>query len=381
MRVVAAPDSFKGSISAAGAAAALAEGWRRARPGDDVIELPLADGGEGTLDVLAAAVPASRWHQAEVSGPGDTQVQAAWLELPGNVAVVELAAAAGLTQLSELRPLDAHSYGVGELVGRALDAGMRRIVIALGGSACTDGSTGALAALGARFLDASGRDLPRGGGALTGLVTADLSALRPSPLDGVSCLTDVRAPLLGPAGAAAVFGPQKGAGPAEIEILEAGLSRLATLLAGDPDAPGAGAAGGCGYGLAAAWGARLLPGAAEIAGIAGLPAALAGADLVITGEGQYDSTSVGGKVTGAVCAAADRARVPSAVVAGVVAALPPAGVRRVELAALAGGRDIAVMDPARWLAEAGRLLASDAGRPRQPGSYREYRSRSPRQTS
>ncbi len=342
MRVVAAPDSFKGSIEAAAAAAALAAGWRQVRPGDEVVELPLADGGEGTLTVLAAAITACRWHTATVSGPGGAPVAANWLELTGNGAVVELAAAAGLPLLTEPIPLTAHSYGVGELIGLALDAGARHIDVALGGSACTDGGTGALAALGARFLDADGRDLPRGGGALTRLAAVDLSRLRPPPADGISCLTDVRAPLLGASGAAAVFGPQKGASPGDIEVLEAGLARLAGLLGGDQDAPGAGAAGGCGYGLAAAWGARLQPGAAQIAAIAGLPEALAGADLVITGEGQYDVTSLGGKVVGAVLAAAAAASVPAAVVAGRVAAPPPAGVSAVELTALAGSTTAAI---------------------------------------
>ena len=359
MRVVIAPDSFKGSISAAGAAAALADGWRRARPHDNVIELPLADGGEGTLAVLGAAAPAACWHSADVSGPGDGQVTARWLDLAGNVAAIELASAAGLTLLSELRPLDAHSYGVGELIGRALDAGSRRIVVALGGSACTDGGSGALAALGARFLDEAGLELPRGGGALSRLAMVDLSGLRRPPHGGVECLTDVRAPLLGPAGAAAVFGPQKGAGRGDIAVLEAGLARLAELLGGDPTQPGAGAAGGCGYGLAACWGARLLPGAPEIAAIAGLPAALAGAGLVITGEGQYDLTSVVGKVTGTVCAAAARAGIPAAVVAGILAAQPPTGVRGIELAALAGGKDRAVGEAAHWLAAAAGELAGN----------------------
>jgi len=353
-----APDSFKGSISAAAAAAALAAGWLSVRPDDEVIQLPLADGGEGTLAVLAAALPASRLHPAEVSGPGDAQVLAAWLEVPPNAAVIELAAAAGLTQLEELRPLEAHSYGVGQLIGLALDSGAHRIVIALGGSACTDGGTGALAALGARFLDAAGSELPLGGGALIRLARLDLAGLRPAPAGGVSCLTDVGAPLNGPAGAAAVFGPQKGASQDDIAVLDAGLARLAGLLGGRPDAPGSGAAGGAGYGFAAAWGARLLPGAAEIAGIAGLPAALATADLVITGEGQYDRTSGSGKVVSAVCAAADQAGVPAALVAGVVSAEPSAAAGVVELAALAGGREPAMTRAAHWLELAGRQLAA-----------------------
>jgi glycerate kinase len=362
MRVVAAPDSFKGTISAAGAASALAAGWLAARPADEVICLPLADGGEGTLEVLAVAEAGARWHEAEVSGPGRARVTARWLELPGQTHVIELASAAGLPLLAELDPLHAHTAGVGELIGRALDAGARRIVVGLGGSASTDGGTGALAALGARFLDSAGRELPPGGGGLAGLAAADLTGLRPPPAGGVACLTDVRAPLLGPAGAAAVFGPQKGAGDAQVAALESGLARLAAVLGGQPGRPGAGAAGGTGYGLATAWSAELLPGSAEIGRIAGLDAALAGADLVITGEGQYDATSATGKVVGAVCAAAARAGVPAAVVAGVIVGAPEPGIRQsAELAGLAGGAAAAMAEPERWLQAAGRALAADLG--------------------
>lgn len=359
MRVVVAPDSFKGSIDAAAAAAAIAGGWRQVRPTDEVTELPLADGGEGTAAVVAAAVPGSRWHVAEVSGPADSHVTAGWLELPGNGAVIELAAAAGLPLLTVLSPLTAHSFGVGELIGLALDGGARHVDVALGGSACTDGGTGALAALGARFLDADGFELPRGGGALARIAAVDLSGLRPPPPDGTSCLTDTRAPLLGQGGAAAVFGPQKGASPADIKLLEAGLSKLAELLGGDPDAPGAGAAGGCGYGLAAGWQAALESGAQRIAAVAGLPAVLRGADVVITGEGRYDETSLGGKVVGAVVAAAGAAGVTAAVVAGQLGF--PARVTTVELSALAGSPEAAFGEPDRWLTAAGRLLATGLG--------------------
>ncbi len=362
--MVVAPDSFKGSIGAAAAAAALAAGWLAARPDDEVIQLPLADGGEGTLAVLAAADPGSRWHHVVVSGPGDALVKAAWLEMTGNVAVVELATAAGLPLLGEPMPLDAHSYGVGELIGHALTAGVTMVMVTLGGSACTDGGTGLLAALGARFLDDTGQALPPGGGALGRLAAVDLSGLRRPPAAGATCLTDVRAPLLGPAGAAAVFGPQKGASADDVVVLEAGLARLAGLLGGDPAQPGAGAAGGCGYALATAWGARLLPGAVHIAVAAGLPRALAGADLVITGEGRYDATSLTGKVVGTVLAMAARARVPVAVVAGSVGEPGPAGHEHVprwlELAALAGGQPEAMADPVRWLGAAARRLAAEA---------------------
>jgi glycerate 2-kinase len=359
VRVVLAPDSFKGTIGAADAAAALARGWRAARPADEVVCVPLADGGEGTLAVLAAADPAARWHQARVSGPDGRPVTARWLELRDRAHVIELASAAGLPQLERPDPMGAHTAGVGELIGAALAAGAARITVGLGGSASTDGGSGALAALGARFRDAAGRDLARGGGPLAGLAAADLSRLRPPPPGGAACLTDVRAPLLGPAGAAAVFGPQKGATPAQVAELEDGLAALAAALGGQPAAPGAGAAGGTGYGLAC-WGAELVAGSAEVARIAGLDAALAGAGLVITGEGRYDATSGTGKVTGAVRAAAHQAGVPAAVVAGLVAAGAEAGppvARALALADLAGGAAAAMADPARWLERAGRALA------------------------
>ncbi len=177
----------------------------------------------------------------------------------------------------------------------------------------------------------------------------------------MTCLTDVRAPLLGPRGAAAVFGPQKGAGPAQVAILEAGLARLAQVFGGDPGAPGAGAAGGTGYGFAAAWGAVITPGAAELCRVVGLDRELSRADLVVTGEGRYDATSGDGKITGTVLAAAARRGVPAALAAGVIAAgLPPGTAGAVSLAALAGGPAAAMASPRRWLRAAGRALALQA---------------------
>jgi glycerate kinase len=182
----------------------------------------------------------------------------------------------------------------------------------------------------------------------------------PPPAGGVTCLTDVTAPLLGAAGAAAVFGPQKGAGPAQAARLEAGLARLAAVLGGDPDAPGAGAAGGTGYGLATAWGAELTLGAPQLCRLAGLGRELAAADLVITGEGRFDRTSLTGKVCGTVIGAAAAAKVPVALVAGQVSGAVPAGIEAVTLVGLAGGTAPALADPARWLRAAGRHLAGRA---------------------
>jgi glycerate kinase len=353
VRVVLAPDSFKGTIDCFGAAAALAEGWRSARPADDLVLLPLADGGEGTLDVVAAAVP-DAWRRIRVvTGPGGAPVEASWLLLPDGTAVVELAQASGLPLLAHPDPLGSHTGGVGGLLAVALDFGVRAIVVALGGSASTDGGTGALRALGARFVDEAGRELPLGGGALRQLSTVDLTGLRPPPRGGVVCLADVRAPLLGPTGAAAVFGPQKGAGPAEIDVLEHGLSRLAYRMGGESEAEGAGAAGGTAYGLMAAWGARIVPGARFVADLVGLSDRLCGADLVITGEGRFDRTSLDGKVVGSVLDAAD---CPVAVVAGRFDAPVPASVQAIDLGELAGSVAAAQADARRWLVQAGREL-------------------------
>jgi glycerate 2-kinase len=362
VRVIIAPDSLKGSIGAAEAAASLAEGWRRGRPDDDVVCLPLADGGEGTLQVIAAAGGTVRWHLAPVTGPDGRTVTASWLERDAT-GFIELAQASGLPLMNAPDPLGAQTRGTGELIASALDAGARRIVIGLGGSASTDGGTGALAALGARFLDASGRGLPPGGAALTRLASADMAALRPPPPGGVACLTDVRAPLLGPRGAAAVFGPQKGADPVAVAALEAGLARLAQVLGGDPAAAGAGAAGGTCYGFAAAWGAVITPGAAELCRVVGLDGELRrGAGLVLTAEGRYDASSGDGKATGTVLAAAAAAGIPAALVAGVIDAAPPPGVvAAVALAELAGGPAAAMASPARWLRDAGRALALQVG--------------------
>jgi glycerate kinase len=266
-------------------------------------------------------------------------------------------------------PMNAHTTGLGELLGRALDGGVGKILVGLGGSASTDGGTGALSALGARFLDAGGRPLLPGGGALADLAAVDLAGLRGAPKSGVTCLTDVTAPLLGARGAAAVFGPQKGAEGGQIARLEAGLARLAEVLGGDPSAPGAGAAGGTGYGLATAWGAVLAPGAAELARLAGLDQALADADLVITGEGRFDETSLTGKTCGTVIAAAAAAGVPVALAVGqlsdVEGVQPLCGV--VSLAELAGGAAAAMAGARRWLREAGRWLAREVPAESSPG--------------
>ncbi|MFG3688485.1 glycerate kinase [Micromonospora sp. NPDC047740] len=362
MRLVVAPDSFKGSLGADAAARALASGWLARRPGDETRLLPLADGGEGTVDAFAAALPDAERRTVAVPGPDGRAVTAAWLLLPDGAAVLELAQSSGLPLMAAPDPLHAHTYGLGAVARAALDAQATRLVIGLGGSASTDGGTGALRALGLRLRDAQGRDLPLGGAALADLDHVDTTELLPAPPGGVQLLVDVTAPLTGPAGAAAVYGPQKGAEPADVTLLDAALRRLAEQAGGHPDEPGAGAAGGTAYGLAALWGARIVPGATMIGELVGLTDALAGADVVLTGEGRFDETSLTGKVVGSLLAAAASAAVPVGVAAGQVGGPVPGSVSAaVSLVELAGSVDAALGDPARWLVQAGGVLADRLG--------------------
>jgi glycerate 2-kinase len=359
VRVILAPDSLKGTVSARHAAVALARGWSAQRPDDDLLLLPLADGGEGTVDAFAAASPDAQLQRTKVTGPDGRPVEASWLLLPDGTAVTELVESSGLPLMAAPDPLGASTVGLGEVLAAALAAGAERIVIGLGGSASTDGGAGALHAIGARFLDPDGRTLPPGGGALLDLAEADLSGLLPPPPGGVTLLCDVTAPLLGPTGAAHVFGPQKGATPDQVALLDAALARLAGLLRGEPNAAGMGAAGGAAYGLAAAWGARIAPGARTVAELSGLPAALAESQLVLTGEGRFDRTSLTGKVVGGVLELAGAVGTPVGIVAGSLAGEVPASVRfAASLTGLAGSIESALAEPERWLEAAGRELAS-----------------------
>ncbi len=295
-----------------------------------------------------------------VTGPDGRSVEGHWLALPDGTAVVELAQPSGISLMPGLDARGATTRGLGEVIARALDAGARRLLIGLGGSASTDGGAGALSALGLRLLDADGAALPDGGAALQELARIDLAELRRAPAGGVRLLSDVTAPLLGPAGAAAVFGPQKGASPDDVAELDAALARFAELLGGDPDAAGAGAAGGTGYGFAATWGATLEPGSMAIAELTGLTAAVADADVLLTGEGRFDATSLTGKVVGnALALAGGNDRLRTGVIAGRVDADP--GCWSAALVDLAGSTEGALRDPARWLEAAGAAAARTLG--------------------
>lgn len=363
--VVIAPDSFKGTIDAAAAAGAIAAGWQRVRPGDRVLLLPQADGGEGTLHALASADRRARWQDAgPVPGPDGRPVPGRWLMLSGNRAAVELALVSGLPLLRSPDPLRASTHGLGAVLRSVAERRPSAVLVGLGGSASTDGGTGMLAALGARLLDIDGRPLPRGGGALVRLARLDLSELvRPGPL---IVLSDVSTPLLGSVGAAALFGPQKGAGPADVALLERGLARLAEVVGIEPQQPGLGAAGGTAYSLAAVLGAHIAPGAAFIAQATGLVAAARDADVLITGEGRFDATSVRGKAAGhALGLPGPRHRI---LIAGRIetGAMETDGsrierqdYRAYSLGHLAGGLESAMTDPTHWLGEAAARAAAE----------------------
>lgn len=324
MKILICPDSFKDALPAAEAARAIACGI--ARTGNEVvtIECPLADGGEGSLDALIAATGAER-RTAEVHDALGRPSRADWGWLPASrTAYVELAEASGLQQLtpSERTALHSTTHGVGELIRAALDAGAEHLLLTLGGSATNDGGAGMLNALGARLLDAEGHELAPGGAALERLVELDLSGLD-TRLGGlvVEAAVDVDNPLLGNRGASAVFGPQKGATAADVERLDAALTRFADFAAkalGEDhrDLAGAGAAGGMGFAARAFLGAKLRPGIELVMAQAGFAALLDDADLVITGEGQLDGQSLAGKTPVGVSRAARRRGVPVVVLAG-----------------------------------------------------------------
>jgi glycerate kinase len=323
MKIVLAPDSFKECAPAATVAAALAHGIRCGAPQAEVVAVPMADGGEGTVDALASA-PGSERRVVRVSGPLGAPLRAAYAVLADGTAVIECAAASGLMLVppAQRDPRRTTSRGTGELLVHALESGARRIILGLGGSATNDGGAGMAQALGFRLLDASGADLPPGGAALAHLARIDASGAHPALQDAViRAACDVNNPLTGPQGASAVFGPQKGATPAMVAELDAALAHFSTVLFRDLDAdvieaPGAGAAGGLGAGVMAFLRGQLTPGFALIACAAGLRRALERADLVITGEGRADAQTLRGKTPAGVLRLARELGVPAVVVAG-----------------------------------------------------------------
>jgi glycerate 2-kinase len=359
MRVVVAPDKFEGSLTAGQAAQAIQAGLLRARPDAEVLGLPLGDGGAGTLEVLVAA--GFRRVPVPASGPTGEPVEAA-IAVQGQRSFIEMAEASGLKRLPGGRraPLAATTYGTGELVRAALDLGVRELALGVGGSATTDGGAGMAAALGARFLDDAGAELPPGGAALLHLARVGTAGLDPRLRDvEVTVAADVDNPLVGPEGAAHVFAPQKGAGPDEVLLLDSALRRYAHVLAADlgvdlAATPGAGAAGGLGAGAIAFLGARLRSGIELILELVGFDRAVADADLVVTGEGKLDAQTLRGKTPVGVARAATAHGVPVVALAGAVDVAD----RELRAAGFEEAHALTELepDPERCMAEAAALL-------------------------
>ena len=326
LRVLVAPQEFKGTLTAVEAAEAIAAGLRRAYPGWILDLLPMADGGPGTTDALLAALGGQR-HSARASDPRRWPIGATWGLLPGKRVIIECAAASGLLHLrpEELTPAAvrrASTFGTGQLILAALEYEIEELIVGLGGSATNDGGAGMAQALGFRLLDAGGRDLPPGGAALSDLDRIDAASAHPL-LTHIRCIgaTDVTNPLCGPQGASAVYGPQKGADDAAIEELDAALANFAAVVKRDlgvdvADSPGAGAAGGLGAGLIAFLGAELVSGAKVVARAADLAGRVRQAGLVITGEGRLDAQTAYGKTPQFVAQVAAEAGRPVICLAG-----------------------------------------------------------------
>ncbi|MFI8856348.1 glycerate kinase [Streptomyces prasinus] len=366
-RVLVAADKFKGSLTAVEVAERVTAGLRRTVPGLEVEALPVADGGDGTVAAAVAAGFGRR--EVRVTGPLGDEVTAAFA-LRGDTAVVEMAEASGLQRLpgGVLAPLTASTYGSGELLAAALDAGARTLVFGVGGSATTDGGAGMLAALGARFLKADGEPVTPGGAGLAELASADLSGLDPRLGEITFVLaSDVDNPLTGPKGAPAVYGPQKGASPEDVRRLDAALAHFVKVLEEPAGAratefaasPGAGAAGGIGYG-ALLLGARFRPGIEVMLDVLGFAPALERADLVITGEGSLDGQTLHGKAPAGVAAAARAAGKEVVAVCGRLA-LPPEALGRAGIRRAYALTDLEP-DVATCIAQAGPLLERAAER-------------------
>jgi len=324
VKILVAPNAFKGTLTAPQAAAAISRGVREVFPGAEIIEVPVADGGDGTADALVSALH-GEFRAVRVDGPLGDPVEARFgLVDFGRTAVVELASASGLALIPPAwrDPMHATTYGFGQLLCAAKDAGVAAVIAGIGGSATNDGGAGMAQALGYRLLDAGGHDLERGGAALARLWTIDASGFdRGWRSVGVRVACDVTNPLTGPLGASAVYGPQKGAGPEMVRELDAALARLSEVIERDlgkrvSDVPGAGAAGGAGAGLIAFLGAELVPGAPLVVEAAGFDEKLKGASLVITGEGRADGQTAYGKAPGEVARRAQAKGVPVLLLAG-----------------------------------------------------------------
>jgi glycerate kinase len=323
MKILIAPDSFKGSNSSVAVANRIEAGAKRVFPSAEIVKIPIADGGEGTVEALVLGA-GGEFHQAIVTGPMGKPVTATYGILSNGTGVIEMAAASGLPLVpeNERNPLNATTFGVGELMLEVLDRGCASIVIGLGGSATNDGGVGMAQALGVSFKDKSGRELELGASRIAQLATVDASGMS-AKISGASIViaSDVNSPLCGPKGASHVFGPQKGADVDMVKELDSALAHLADTVKAQlgidiANTPGAGAAGGLGYGLMAFCGAKMKPGIETVMDSVGMDERLEGCDIVITGEGKIDGQSVFGKVPVGVAQRAKKYGVPVLAIVG-----------------------------------------------------------------
>ena len=355
-RILIAPDSFKGSATSAQVAHALAAGWISQRPDDQIVIAPFADGGEGTLTVIESVNPDVRVMPIRVQGATGIEHDSYWLMVNGDIAFIEMAALCGITTVEKLDPLGAHSFGLGQAIKAALEnENVNEILIAIGGSASTDGGLGALDALGYRAVDLDGQEVKKGGGELHNISAIDRAAEIRHVARGIKILIDVHSPLTGEDGAAFIFAPQKGADADQVLQLDRGLTHLLDILQVE-DRPGFGAAGGVACGLSVLLGATIVSGVETIAQTIGLEEKIAESDCVITGEGSFDHQSFAGKAVGYLLELAGKSNRPVMIACGVNKnESAPTIVSLVELAPTV---ESAIAESQRWLHECGKILAT-----------------------
>jgi glycerate kinase len=353
-RILLVPDSFKGTVTSQEVADAVSKGWLQERPEDQITSIAFADGGEGTLTSIEGAVVGSGRVPIKVQSGDGREHDSYWLLVDGDTAVIEMAMLCGITTVERLDALGSHSYGLGQAIAAAADdSRVKEILIAVGGSASTDAGVGALMALGCKCVDSSGSAIELGGGALNDLrkISGDFVA----PVRGIKIMVDVQSPMTGLHGAAHVYGPQKGASVADVEVLDQGLKNFLDVV-GAVDAPGYGAAGGVSGGLALVLGAQIVSGVQALAEITGVIDQISQVDCVITGEGAFDSQSYQGKVVGYLLGQAAARDVAAMVVCGVNKNGDDD--RVVSLVELAPSVEAAITESTIWLEEAGKVLAT-----------------------
>lgn len=357
MQVLIAPDSFKGSLSANLVAQAIETGWKSQRPNDQIRLLPLADGGEGTLDVIHSILGGEIKHTQAFNSIGELS-NCFWLLLPDGTAIIEMAKINGLTLLNSLKPLHSHTQGLGQLIRQAAEnKKCKKIVVALGGSATSDGGVGALYSLGVKFLNSSGFEIVPSILNMFEIANIDLRFLAQIQ-QPIQLLTDVSNPFLGKNGAARVFSPQKGANAEEVEKIEAALNHLHHIVKGDNKSPGMGAAGGTAYGLKSFFNAEVLSGADTVLTLSRARNLISNSDVLITGEGRLDDQSFNGKLISRLLSLSEGQKITKCAVVGQLEPCQHTFDFVEVLITLAGSRQAAMESPEKYLQLAGQSLCN-----------------------